>query len=80
MFKNFLPYPPSSNVYISPRLPQSMHNVSGFQRQFQRAALRVLLNKVLRALNELPAGCHKNLFNGTNFHRFHEHVLEFHSL
>ena len=47
------------------------------QRQFQGAALRVLLNKALQVLKETPENC--DIFNATNFHRSHGQLFNFFS-
>ena len=43
---------------------------SKFSRQFQLAALRVLLHNAPQALKESPDDCDRTFFNDTKFNRF----------
>ena len=53
---------------------------SEFRSQVQIAAIRVLFDKDLQALNETPVDCENKFFNTTNFHRFHVHFFKNFSL
>ena len=63
---------------LPPRYNQTV-KLSKNRRQFQIAALRVLLNKALQTLTETADDCEKTFFNTITFHRFHVHLLKLYS-
>ena len=53
-----------------------MQKVLKLPKTIQEAALGVLLDKTLQALEEQPEECDKNFFNATSFHRFHVYFFK----
>ena len=50
---------------------------SQFRKQFKTAALRVLFNRALQAMEETADDCENTFLHTTNFHRFQLHLFNF---